>query len=475
MRHRLPFILLLWFPASVVHAADRPNVLFILTDDQAYDTVGALGRVDIDTPHLDRLASAGTMFTHAYNMGSWSGAVCIPSRTMLVTGRHLWRARAVYDTTEAEREAGRFWPVIMRRAGYDTYFTGKWHIRADPEQAFDVVKHPRPGMPRDAPGWYDRPHEGRPDPWDAADPALGGYWEGGRHWSEVLADDVAEFFERAKDRRRPLFMYVAFNAPHDPRQSPREYLDRYPLERMSVPASFLPRYPYSDAIGCGTSLRDEALAPFPRTAYAVKVHRQEYHALITHTDAQVGRILDALERSGLADDTWVFFTSDHGLAVGRHGLMGKQNMYDHSLRVPFIVAGPGVPRGRRVAAPIYLQDVMPTVLDLAGVERPEHVDFTSLLPFIRDDADAAPRDAIYGAYLDIQRAVIHDGWKLILYPVAGVVRLYHLAEDPGEINDLAGDPEHVPIMRRLFARFVELQKEMDDPLDLSEVFPALSR
>jgi choline-sulfatase len=205
----------------------------------------------------------------------------------------------------------------------------------------------------------------------------------------------------------------------------------------------------------------------------VKVHRQEYYALITHLDAQIGRVLEALEKSGQADNTWIFLTADHGLAVGHHGLFGKQNMYDHSLRVPFVVAGPGVKAGAKISAPIYLQDVMATALDLAGAPKPEQVEFHSLLPLLRDEKSPAAREAIYGAYLQLQRAVIHDGWKLILYPKARVARLYHVAADPDERHDLAADPTHADRRAALFQRLLALQRELADPLDLTTAFPNL--
>ncbi len=453
--------------------AEKPNILFLFADDQCFETIRALGHTDIDTPNLDRLVQRGTTFTHAYNMGSWSGAVCVASRTMLITGRTVWRANAIYDATDKEREAGRLWPQMMARAGYTTYFTGKWHIKADAAKTFDVTKHIRAGMPKDTPEGYTRPLAGKPDPWSPSDPKFGGFWAGGKHWSEVAGDDAIEFLGAAKQKAKPFFMYVAFNAPHDPRQSPQEYVDKYPLDRVAVPKNYLPEYPHKDAMGCGATLRDEKLAPFPRTEHAVKVHRQEYYALITHLDAQIGRILDALEKSGKADNTWIFFTADHGLAVGHHGLFGKQNMYDHSLRVPFVVTGPGVKAGAKLDAPIYLQDVMATALDLAGASKPEQVEFHSLLPLLRGEKSPAAREAIYGAYLELQRAVIHDGWKLILYPKAQVARLYNLANDPAEMRDLAADPAHAQRVRALFQRLSALQKDLADPLDLSTAFPKL--
>jgi arylsulfatase A-like enzyme len=451
--------------------ADRPNILFLLADDQCFETIGALGHTDIDTPHLDALVRQGTTFTHAYNMGSWAPAVCVASRTMLVTGRSLWNAQAMYAQTDRLRQQGLLWPQLMARAGYRTYFTGKWHIRTDAAQCFDVACHIRGGMPNDAPNSYNRPRVGEADTWSPYDRSLGGFWEGGKHWSEVVADDALDFLHDARRSGQPFFMYIAFNAPHDPRQSPKEYVDRYPLQRIAVPANFRPEYPYKQAIGCDHTLRDERLAPMPRSEHAVKVHRQEYYALITHLDAQIGRILEGLKASGAADNTWIFFTADHGLAVGHHGLFGKQNMYEHSVRVPFLVVGPGVPHDRRIEAPIYLQDVMPTTLQLAGVEPPEHVDFHSLLPLLEGRRTTSAYEAIYAAYLDLQRAVIHDGWKLIAYPKAGVLRLYHVAADPHEMRDLAADPQHARRMADLLDRLVRLQAALGDSLNLRTVFP----
>jgi len=461
-----------WLSWAVV-GETRPNFLFLFSDDQSFDTIRATGNSEVQTPNLDRLVSAGTVFTHAYNMGSWSGAVCIPSRTMLNTGRYLWPARRLQENLGQEREAGRFWSQRLRRAGYRTYFSGKWHVSVVAGRVFDVTRNVRGGMPKDSPEGYNRPRADQPDRWSPSDTAFGGFWEGGKHWSEVVGDDAIGFLGAAPAVSAPFFMYIAFNAPHDPRQSPAAYVERYPADKILVPANYLPEYPYAEGIGCGPGLRDERLAPFPRTERAVRVHRQEYYAIITHMDAQVGRILDALERSGMEGNTWVFFTSDHGLAVGQHGLMGKQNLYDHSVRVPLVVVGPGVPRGQRIEAPVYLQDIMPTTLELAGAES-GGVDFHSLLPLLRGETRRSAYPAIYGAYLDLQRAVTAEGHKLILYPKLRRARLFDLERDPLEISDLAGDPDQLPLLRRLFARLLELQERTGDELDLSGAFPELS-
>lgn len=464
-------VILLFLAAAVdASAAKKPNVVFLFSDDQSHEALRAAGQIDIDTPNLDRLAARGAMFTHSYNMGAWQGAVCVASRTMLVTGRTLWGARTVEDRLDEEGKAGRLWPQRMAAQGYETYFSGKWHVETDVEKCFQHVVHERPGMPGAVKEGYNRPQAGKPDPWSPSDPKFGGHWKGGKHWTEVLGDDSIAFIKKAEKSEKPFFMYLAFSAPHDPRQSPAEYVKRYPLDRVKVPENFIPEYPEKEAIGAGKNLRDEELAPFPRDEHAIKVHRQEYYAIVTHMDTQVGRILDALEKSGQADNTWIIFTSDHGLACGHHGLMGKQNMYEHSLRVPFLISGPGVKPGLRIDDPIHMQDAMATALDVAGAER-KGVDFQSLLPVLEGKSQGL--DAVYAAYMDRQRAVVHDGWKLILYPKAKVAKLFHLDEDPRESKNLAADPAMASRKKALFAKFEELQKRYGDKLDLGGIFPDL--
>ncbi|MDP1586393.1 MAG: sulfatase-like hydrolase/transferase [Prosthecobacter sp.] len=466
---RLPAVLLIVFTSAAL-AASQPNILFLFADDQCYETIRAFGHTDIDTPNLDRLAARGTTFTRAYNMGSWSGAVCVASRTMLNTGRSVWDADSVYKTTDKERQSGVLWSQLMSKAGYKTYMTGKWHVQTDASKIFDMAMDVRPGMPKTVPTAYNRPIAGQTDSWSPYDKSLGGFWEGGKHWSEVVHDHTITFLKDAKQQEKPFFIYAAFNAPHDPRQAPKEFIDMYPLSRIAMHASFLPEYPHKDDIGCSHKLRDENLAPMPRTEFAVKTHRQEYYALITHLDVQIGKILHALEANGQANNTWIFFTADHGLAVGHHGLIGKQNMYDHSVRVPFLVAGPGVAKGAKNDAAIYLQDVMATALDLAGAEKPKHVFYNSLRPLLNGEQKHSSYESIYGAYLELQRAVTHDGWKLIAYPKAKVLRLYHLAEDPQEMNDLAANPGHAAMKKQMFDRLVKLSADLGDKVDLKTVF-----
>ncbi|QDT69727.1 Arylsulfatase [Planctomycetes bacterium MalM25] len=446
--------------------AEKPNLLFLFADDMCYEALGAVGG-EVETPHLDRLVERGVTFSNAYNQGAWNGAVCMASRAMFATGQFLWRTHRLDETMDQEAAAGRLWSQRLAAAGYDTYMAGKWHIHTDPAGVFHTVGTIRAGMPEDVKAGYNRPKspEDYATGWKPWDRAHGGYWEGGKHWSEVLGDEGTGFLQQAAESDAPFFMYLAFNAPHDPRQSPKEYVDKYPLDRIRVPENFLPEYPYKDEIGCSARLRDARLAPFPRTEYSVKVNRQEYYALITHMDDQIGRLLAALEATGKADSTYILFTADHGLAVGHHGLIGKQNMYEHSVRAPLILTGPGIPAGEKRDAPVYIQDLVPTTLDLAGAETPASMQFKSLLPLIRNEVTQT-HEAIYGGYLKLQRMVRKGDYKAIHYPTIAKTRLYNLNEDPQEMHDLAEDPANKPILSELAEAFRDLQEQTGDSLEV---------
>ncbi len=448
-----------------VETPSKPNILLLYTDDQTFDSIRALGNSEIQTPNLDRLTASGTVFRSCYNQGGWHGAVCVASRTMLNTGRFLWEACAIEKSLKAEAEQNRLWPQLMRQAGYRTCMSGKWHITGvTPANLFDETRNVRPGgMPTTCDAAYERPKEGEPDLWQPWDESRGGHWQGGRHWSAVTADDAIAFIEAPEKDNKPFFIYAAFNAPHDPRQSPKEFADRYPPDKIALPLNFLPSNPYKDVIGCEHTLRDEKLAPDPRTPHAVQVHRAEYYALITYLDQQIGRVLDALEKSGRDKDTVVFLTGDNGLSVGQHGFMGKQNMFEHSMKVPLLAAGPGIPKGKRIDVPVYLQDILPTSLELAGATVPPHIQFKSLLPLIRGKS-TSHYDAVYGAYMKLQRMVRVGDKKLIWYPQPDVCLLFDLATDPNETRNLADDPAQRETLIALKRRLVALQKSMNDPL-----------
>lgn len=420
----------------------KPNILFLFSDDQRADTITALGNPHIQTPHLDRLAHQGTAFTRAYCMGAQQGAVCVPSRAMLMSGRTLFRASVTLDDQAT-------WPEMFARAGYATFMTGKWHNgQASARRAFAEGKAVFLGGMGDP---YGLPvQDYGPKGWSEKRPS-------GKHSVELFADCAAEFL-KAQQGKQPFLCYVAFNAPHDPRVAPREYHERYQPASLPLPANFLPQHPFN--IGDLTG-RDERLAPWPRTPEVIRRHLADYYAAITFLDAQVGRILEALQASGQAENTLIVFSSDHGLAIGCHGLMGKQNLYDHSMHAPLIIAGPGVSRGKQTDALCYLLDIFPTLGDLAGVSAPEGNEGQSLVPVLAGKR-AKGRDSIFTAYRTFQRAVRDDRWKLIVYPPLNRLQLFDLRDDPEEMKNLAGDKDRTAEVERLAKLMKHWQVQLGD-------------
>ena len=446
-------------------AVEKPNILFIFADDFSYEAIGALGKTCVKTPNLDRLMNSGVLFTHAYNMGSWTPAVCAASRSMLNSGMMVNRCQEGLMKHPT-------WSELMHDGGYKTYFTGKWHVPKIKTPRFDVVRHVRPGMPNQTPEGYNRPknEEDYKNGWKPWDKSKGGYWKGGTHWTVVVGNDAEDFLNDAEKQDKPFFIYLAFNAAHDPRQSPKKYIDMYPLEKIKLPKNFEKENKYKDGMGCPARLRDERLAPFPRTEYSIKVNRQEYYAAITFMDEQVGRILDNLEKSGKADSTYIIFTTDQGLSVGHHGLMGKQNFFDPAARVPFFIAGPGIPKGEKIDTPIYLQDAMPTVLQLAGINVPDWVEFKSILPLI-EGKPTQHYTEIYGKYLHYQRMIQKGDYKLIAYPMIKQFLLFNMKKDPDEMNNLADNPEYATLLASMKNDLKELMKQMGDSLNLDNPEP----
>jgi arylsulfatase A-like enzyme len=432
--------------AGVLRAADsppRPNVLILLSDDQRADTIATLGNSHICTPTLDRLVQEGTAFTRAYCMGALQGAVCVPSRAMLMTGRTLFRV-------DPQLRGQTTWPEMFARAGYQTFMTGKWHN--GPGSACRVFQEGRAVFFGGMGDPYRLPVEDFSDGGPPRNARVSG-----RHSVALFADEAIAFLQRPH-HDRPFLCYVAFNAPHDPRVAPKSYHEAYNAAPPPLPTNFLPRHPFDNG---ELDNRDERLAPCPRTPAIVRRHLADYYAAITFLDAQVGRILDALRATGAAERTLIVYTSDHGLAIGSHGLFGKQNLYDHSMHAPLFLAGPGIPKDRRSDALCYLLDIFPTVGDLAKVPAPPGSEGVSLVPVLAGKQPSL-RTTIFTAYRDVQRAVRDDRWKLILYPRTGRVQLFDLQDDPAECKDLSAVPAHAAVRDRLLRLLLDSQRQVGD-------------
>ncbi|MBN2577749.1 MAG: sulfatase-like hydrolase/transferase, partial [Pirellulales bacterium] len=278
--------------------------------------------------------------------------------------------------------------------------------------------------------------------------------------SRKLADAAIRFLRA--ESGRPFFLHVNFLAPHDPLLIPPGYEDKYDWRKIPLPENFLPEHPFDHGNLDG---RDEKLLPHPRTEEDVRRDLAAYYAVISDMDAQLGRILAALDELGEAERTIVIFTSDHGLAIGSHGLRGKQNMYDHTVGVPLIMRGPGVPERRRSKAQCYLRDLFPTICDLTGIDVPEAVEGRSLAPVIRGQREELYA-YVFGHYRDVQRMVRSDRWKLIRYPRIDRWQLFDLQNDPHELHDLIGKYEYAEVVSRLKGALSRWRREVNDPLSV---------
>lgn len=455
----------------------RPNILLLLTDDQRHDTLGALGHPDLETPHLDALVRGGVAFNRAYVMGGNAPAICMPSRAMLHTGRNL------FDLEANGASIPRDIPLLgelLKRAGYQSWGTGKWHNGAeafarsfsDGAEIFfgGMADHwnvpachydPSGAYARTAPECVDYWHgvRQRVNPCDHVSP--------GHHSTDLFADACCRFLERSSRTRPPFFASVAFMAPHDPRVMPARYLDAINAESLSLPPNLLGSHPFDNG---DLEVRDEQLAPHPRDAAVVRKHLRDYYAMIHHLDDAIGRILETLEATGQRENTIVVLAGDNGLAVGQHGLMGKQSLYEHSSRVPLVITGPGIPSDLRSDGLCYLHDVMPTLLELAGVPVPDSVQSRSLVPVWNREAPGRP--ILHTAYRGCMRAVQDGEAKLIRYVVNGVTReqLFHLATDPWEMNNLADDPDWQARRQALTAALETWRTDLNDRLPEGQSF-----
>jgi arylsulfatase A-like enzyme len=424
----------------------KPNILFLFSDDQRADTIHALGNAAISTPNLDALAARGTAFTRAYCMGSRVPAVCMPSRAMLMSGRTLFRA-------DLALKGQGTWPEQFAAAGYSTFITGKWH-----NQAASVTRAFQAGKAVFLGGMSGHNPAEMVVQDISAERKLAERRPAGKLPSELFADRAVEFLQGQKDSAKPWLCYVAFNLPHDPRiASPASHAG-YDPAKLSIPPNFLPQHPFNNG---ALEIRDEALLPWPRTAAAVCKELADYYACVSFVDGQVGRILQTLRSIGEEENTIVVFSSDHGLAIGSHGLMGKQNLYDHSMRAPLFIAGPRVPQNRKSDAMCYLLDIFPTLGELAGVGAPEGSEGMSLTPVLAGKSEKH-RESIFTAYANVQRAVRDERWKLIVYPQIDRQQLFDLVKDPAETRDLAGDLAHAPEAERLRALLEDWQKKSGD-------------
>lgn len=432
--------------ANVGRGETRPNVLVLFADDQRADTIAALGNSAIQTPNLDKLVRRGVAFDSAYMQGGNNGATCVPSRAMLLSGQCLFRIdeKLLRDET---------WPAVFGRSGYSTFVSGKWH---NGESSLPKCFQEARGLFL---GGMTNPLSAKLT--DLADGKLLKPQIAPKHACAVFADEAINFIQRKHER--PFFCYIPFDAPHDPHVVPDDFAIHYAPDEISLPPNFQAQHPFDNG---EMAIRDEQLLEWPRSETATKKLIAEYYRYVSYLDFEIGRILEALQATPGGENTIVVFAADSGVARGSHGLIGKQNCYEHSMRVPLIVAGPGIAKNQRTNALCYLFDLLPTLGSLCGVEGPTTSQGIAFTETLVDPAKPA-RSEIMLAYRSVQRAVRDSRMKLIRYPQINRTQLFDLQSDPHELKDLSMLPEYRERVQSMMELLADRQRHFGDELPLS--------
>ncbi|WP_303316277.1 sulfatase-like hydrolase/transferase [Flavivirga abyssicola] len=423
-------ILLFSFLIYGVNAQSNFNIVLIESDDQSNQAIGAYDNPSMVTPNMDTLAKEGVSFTSAYNMGCWSPAVCVPSRTMLFYGQYLWDSRKI-----TKENAPISLPEILKKQGYNTYMTGKWHVWGNkPKDIFDQTGTILPGQ-------------------------LKTYYKKEGHATDIVGNEAAQYIKEYNSDK-PFFVYAAFNAPHVPRETEQKYYDLYPVNKMELPPSVINNSPLNPNIKYNYTKA-------PIKAEIMKSRVQQNNAMVTHMDERIGDILNALKEKGVYDNTIIVFMSDHGISFGENGVAGKVCLYEPSVTAPLIIKAPGITANKKIEDRVYLQDILPTLLELVDVKTDADFDFQSLTPLINKTDQA--RASIYLAMFDDQRGVISNNKKLIIYPKSNDIELYDFKIDPWETTNLIDTKKGKKEFKQLHKELMIWQENVGDTVNLKSI------
>jgi len=419
-------------PLHARQRAERPNIIFFLTDDQRWDTLGCMGNPVIQTPNVDALAAKGVIFTNNFVTTS----ICMSSRASIFTGLYL-RSHKInsFDTDFTPEQLARTYPLLLRQAGYRTGFIGKWGVgRTMPARDFDYFRG-FPGQGRYFPKYPDT----------------------SVHLTELMGDQAIEFL-RGCSPRQPFCLSISFKAPHVQDEDPRQFLYSPKSEHLYRDVE-IPEPPTADPRFI-SMLPIEVQRSEARRRWAVRFSTPElyelsvkgYYRLITEVDTVVGRVVEQLERMKVADDTVIFFTSDNGFYLGEHGLAGKWFMHEESIRTPLVIYDPHLPRhlrGRKIPQMALNIDYAPTILDYAGVPNPPFMQGRSLIPLLYGKEVPWRQEWFYEhlyehAWIPRTEGVRTQTWKYTRYLDTQSVfeELFHLDKDPREEHNLAREERY---------------------------------
>ncbi len=442
----------------------HPNIVFIISDDHRYSAIGEFGIENVHTPVLDNLVKRGTVLSQMRTMNGFCGAVCIPSRACINTGKNVLsiiNASNNDDNWSAYNLPSEFQTMgqILQQSNYVTYGIGKWHNDhasfnrsfAGGAEIFFGGMSSHTEIPV-----YDYQQDG--------------YYTDDKcrienKFSTNLFTDAAVSFIEDYQQPAPFFLYVSFTAPHDPRTPPAPYDTMYNPDNIKLPLNFMPAHPFDNG---ELNIRDEQLAEMPRNSQEICQHIADYYGMISNIDTNIGLIIEALEERNILNNTIIVYTADHGLALGQHGLMGKQNLYEHSLRTPFIVSGPGIPIGCKANEIVMEMDILPSLLDMTDVPIPKNIDGISFVNMLTNNSNKCHNYG-FALYCNYQRMITDGVWKLIRYyrdSTTGKgedrVQLFNIQDDPWEMNDLSSLNEYKEKILKLNEALLNWQQFNND-------------
>ncbi len=499
--------------------SDRPNIIFVMTDDHGYQAISAYGSDLIDTPNIDRLANEGMLFRRAYV----SNSICAPSRAAILTGKHSHmnghiNNGSVFDSTQVT------FPKILQEEGYETAIVGKWHLKSEPT-GFDFWKV-LPGQ-----GHYYNPDFRTPD---------GMVREEG-HSTELITNTAIEYLDSIRDKEKPFMLMYQFKAPH--RQwwpSPQDigvFADRDFEEQETLfddyenrgTAAKVAEMRIADHMGLTldnkihpdslekTGLEEFSPEIYPRiyrdaysrlneeqkeqwdeyygpineefventpegewlTRWKYQRYMEDYLGVVRSVDRNLGRLLEYLDENGLAENTMIVYTSDQGFYLGEHGWFDKRFMYEESFRTPLIIRYPSeIQAGSKNNDLVQNIDFAPTILDVAGAEVPQEIQGESLTPFFAGNNENW-RDELYYHYYEypaehaVKRhyGIRTDRYKLIhFYYDIDEWELYDLENDPQEMNNVYNVPEYAEVRDSLHQELEQLREYYQDSDELSKQF-----
>ena len=460
---------LLIFARAAENKSQRPNIVFIMSDDHAAHAISAYGSKINKTPNIDRIGKEGVRFSNCFVVNS----ICTPSRAAILTGKYSH----INGVPVFNRFDGSQWTVAkeLQKAGYHTGMVGKWHLQSDPT-GFDY--------------WNILPGQGR-----YHDPVFFEMGKTNKYPGGYATDLIAAFaidFMEKRPKDQPFFLMCHHKAPHRPWEPDAKHAKLFENVEIPEPATFNDDYKNRSAAATEATMRIDrdltpgdvkqtpppGLSPAELKHWKYERYMRDYLACIASVDDNVGRVLDYLEKNGLSKNTIVIYTSDQGFFLGDHNWFDKRFMYEESLRMPFLIRYPEQIKAGKVNDSMILNvDFAPTFLDFAGITAPKEVQGRSIAPMLRGEKPKDWRTSMYYRYyhypadhkVQPHYGVRNERFKLIFFNRINEWELFDLQKDPHELKNVYGDPKYADVQKKMLTELNRLRSDLNDKDQFADI------